>query len=133
MARRGIGSSADQVDAAIYGSNVGSMLFPLSNLTNLLVVSASGVTFAAFVGAAALPQLAAAVVVGALLYRRLARQPAGPVAAVKLPSIPRTPRLLAGAAALLSSVAAVAPGFLGGDVPRRAEVLAACAVLLLIG
>jgi arsenical pump membrane protein len=59
-----------QLGGAILGANVGSLLFPFSNLTNLVLVSASGVGLATYVGVAAGPQLAAAVVVGLLLAAR---------------------------------------------------------------
>ncbi|MFN8631295.1 MAG: hypothetical protein U0838_13560 [Chloroflexota bacterium] len=56
--------------AAMLGSNTGSLLFPFSNLTNLVLVGASGTGFAAYVGAAWGPQVAAALAVGGLLAWR---------------------------------------------------------------
>lgn len=59
-----------QLGGAILGANVGSLLFPFSNLTNLVLVAASGLGFATYVAAAAGPQLAAAIAVGLLLALR---------------------------------------------------------------
>jgi arsenical pump membrane protein len=61
-----------QLGAAILGSNVGSLLFPFSNLTNLVVVAGSGIGLAAYLGASVPAQLAAAVACGALLLVRFA-------------------------------------------------------------
>jgi Na+/H+ antiporter NhaD/arsenite permease-like protein len=51
-----------QLRAAVLGSNLGSLLFPFSNLTNLLLVAATGISFAAYVSAALAPQLVVVVV-----------------------------------------------------------------------
>jgi arsenical pump membrane protein len=56
-----------QLAAAIVGSNVGSLLFPFSNLTNLVLVAGSGIGLSAYLGAAAPALIAAAVAGGALL------------------------------------------------------------------
>lgn len=63
-------SGRNHLGAAILGSNIGSLLFPFSNLTNLIVVSATGISFGAYLAAAWLPQLAAAFGVGFLLLFR---------------------------------------------------------------
>lgn len=135
LAARGRGTAADHVGAAICGSNVGSMLFPFSNLTSLLVVAASGVSFGAFVRAALLPQLAAALAVGVVLWLRVARS--ADRDDIPLPAsddlgaserLPRgAGRVIAGVATL--GVAAGAPlvGLAGGDV---AVVFAAGAALV---
>ena len=59
-----------QLGSAILGANVGSLLLPFSNLTNLVLVAASGVGLATYVRLAIGPQLAAAVAVGMLLTSR---------------------------------------------------------------
>ncbi len=61
-----------QLGCAILGANVGSLLLPFSNLTNLVLVSASGIGFAAYVRAAVWPQVAAASA------RRTVRAPDAP-------------------------------------------------------
>jgi len=62
-----------QLGGAVLGANVGSLLFPFSNLTNLLLVAAAGMAFATYVSLAVLPQIAAAVAVGVLLVVRADR------------------------------------------------------------
>lgn len=59
--------------AAVLGSNVGSLLFPFSNLTNLVLVGAAGIGLASFVREAWLPQLGAALAVGLVLVLRAGR------------------------------------------------------------
>lgn len=63
-----------QLRAAVLGSNLGSLLFPFSNLTNLLLVAATGITFSAYVAAALAPQLVVVVVGGAVLLLAGRRQ-----------------------------------------------------------
>lgn len=64
-----------QLGGAILGANVGSLQLPFSNLTNLVLVAASGMGFATYIGLTIWPQLAAAVSVG-LLFAIRARRPA---------------------------------------------------------
>jgi Na+/H+ antiporter NhaD/arsenite permease-like protein len=59
-----------QLGAAVVGSNVGSLLFPFSNLTNLVLVAGSGIGLGAWLVAAVPAQLAAAAAGGALLFVR---------------------------------------------------------------
>ncbi|HET9613942.1 MAG TPA: SLC13 family permease [Candidatus Limnocylindrales bacterium] len=59
-----------QLGAAVLGANIGSLLFPFSNLTNLVLVAASGMTLATYLAAAAPAQIAAAVAGGVLLVGR---------------------------------------------------------------
>jgi Na+/H+ antiporter NhaD/arsenite permease-like protein len=61
-----------QLGAAVLGSNVGSLLFPFSNLTNLVLVAGSGIGLGAYLAASIPAQLAAAVACGALLLVRFA-------------------------------------------------------------
>lgn len=49
-----------QLNAAILGANIGSLLLPFSNLTNLVLVSASGISFVDYVGLSVGPQIAIA-------------------------------------------------------------------------
>lgn len=69
-----------QLGAAIVGANVGSLLFPFSNLTNLVLLVGAGISFRAYVETALWPQLATALGAGAVLLwrsrRRLAAEPA---------------------------------------------------------
>lgn len=62
-----------QLNAAILGANVGSLLLPFSNLTNLVLVSASGISFVDYVGLSVGPQIAIAVALSALLVIRAGR------------------------------------------------------------
>lgn len=125
-----------QVGSAIVGSNAGSLLFPFSNLTNLVLLAGAGVTFRAYVGAALLPQLEAAVAIGVVLAWR-ARRTLGRGGAADTPTgIGATAVLesgvgsgtverrtvdfmarVAGTIAVVGALAAVVAGFAGGDVP----------------
>lgn len=113
-----------QLGGAILGANVGSLLFPFSNLTNLVLVGATGVGFAAYTAVAAGPALASALVVGLLLAAR-AR------GALAVPTPPAGPdgnpcgaatgsldgrALAAGGVALLGAIAAVVAGLAGADI-----------------
>ena len=64
---------AIQLGAAVVGSNVGSLLFPFSNPTNLVLVADTGIGFGAYVRAAAAPQAAAAIAAAAVLTWRWRR------------------------------------------------------------
>lgn len=59
-----------QLGAAVVGSNVGSLLFPFSSLTNLVLVAGSGIGLAAYVGAVVPALVGAAVAGGTLLLAR---------------------------------------------------------------
>lgn len=56
------------VYACTFVANTGSLLLPISNLTNLLVYGLLGLGFAQFVGLMLFPQLVALVVNGAVLF-----------------------------------------------------------------
>lgn len=139
-AGRDDGSARDHLGAAILGSNVGSLLFPFSNLTNLILVSATGISFAAYVGAALVPQILAAVGVGVLLAYRTHRRAAGatsPLAAA-LPPLDNTRQpatrltIVGGAVASIGAIAAVVVGLAGGDVALAfaitTAIVAGCAI-----
>ncbi len=55
-------SAAPPVYAAAHLSNTASLLLPVSNLTNLLAMSAAGLTFVSFAGMMALPWVAVLIV-----------------------------------------------------------------------
>lgn len=114
-----------QLGGAILGANVGSLVLPFSNLTNLVLVSATGIGFAAYVALAAGPALAAAVAVG-LLFAVRARRALPDPAEMPEPAVdslpPALPRVAdatgraAGAVAVLGAVGAIVAGLQGGDV-----------------
>jgi Na+/H+ antiporter NhaD/arsenite permease-like protein len=119
------------LDAAVLGSNVGSLLFPFSNLTNLVVLGAAGVGLAAFVETAWLPQLGAALAVGALLALQARRSGELPTmtghrwdgaadAADEADGADGAgtarPSLLAGAVTLAGATGAVVAGLAGQDM-----------------
>jgi arsenical pump membrane protein len=125
-----------QLGGAILGANVGSLLLPFSNLTNLVLVSASGIGLAAYVGLAVGPQLAAALAVGILFAMRarraVTRHDEAPDADARSParigtgaSVPMM--RAAGGVALAGAVGAVAIGAAGGDM---AIPFATCAAVL---
>lgn len=135
-----------QVAAAIVGANVGSMLFPFSNLTNLVLVAGTGLEFGTYTRTALLPQLLAAIGAGLVLARRGheleqqaelesatggsgSREPtveAAPAATGETGDVGRTGRAAA-AVAVAGAAATVAVGFAGGDV---AVVLGAASALV---
>ncbi len=109
--------------AAMLGSNVGSLLFPFSNLTNLVLVGAAGIGLASFIETAWLPQLGAAFAVGILLVLRARRSgeldldaASGGFDGVR-PGLPADPHArAAGAIALLGAAGAIVIGLAGGDM-----------------
>ncbi|MDQ6682751.1 MAG: hypothetical protein M3Y88_05685 [Chloroflexota bacterium] len=131
-----------QLGGAILGANVGSLLFPFSNLTNLVMVASSGVSLAAYVTFAAAPQLAAAAIVGLLLATRArgsqvgerrgepaASQAAEPTESVLPQSWIGLSGRLAGAIAVLGAGGAIWLGLAGGDmaVPFAVSAALVCA------
>lgn len=126
-----------QIGAGVVGSNVGSLLFPFSNLTNLVLLAGTGIGFGAYVRAALWPQLATAVAAGVVLLwrarRRLARPGARPGqddgrATAPASTIALEPHArLGGLIVVAGSVAAIAAGFAGGDI---AAVLAVTASIV---
>ncbi len=130
-----------QLGGAILGANVGSLLLPYSNLTNLVLVSASGIGFATYVGLAVWPQLAAALAVGSLFAIRARGASVGRLDAEE----PRrdddataplrelgTAGRVAGAVALAGAVLAIVAGLIGagvgGPFAASAAILAGAAV-----
>ncbi len=134
-----------QLGAAIVGSNVGSLLFPFSNLTNLVLLVGAGISFRAYVEAAFWPQLATALGAGAVLLwrsrRRLAAEvpipdaaAAGSVDAADPGSgaLSRT-AWLAGGIVFVGAVVAVLAGFRGGDLAAVFALTAALVSALAAG
>jgi arsenical pump membrane protein len=115
-----------QLGGAILGANVGSLLLPFSNLTNLVLVSATGVGLAAYVGMAFWPQLAAALAVGLVFAIRARRSiddradeddahqedATGALGSRTSDDAAR----VAGGVAVAGAFAAVAVGLVGGDM-----------------
>lgn len=120
-----------QLGAAVVGSNVGSLLFPFSNLTNLVLVAGSGIGLGAWLGAALPAQIAAAVAGGGLLLVRfLADQDAdrdespavedlpiryGPARGASGAPADQAPVVAASLAGAVAAVAVVS-GLLGGSM-----------------
>ncbi|HEY6569248.1 MAG TPA: hypothetical protein VIZ22_03115 [Candidatus Limnocylindrales bacterium] len=111
--------------AAMLGANVGSLLFPFSNLTNLVVVGAAGIGLTAYVAAAWLPQVGAAAACGLLLAWRARRS--GVLATVGVqpdaidepsarPAAPSGPSAWVGLIALAGGSGAVVAGIAGADM-----------------
>ncbi len=128
-----------QLGAAIVGSNVGSLLFPFSNLTNLVLLAGAGISFRAYVGAAAMPQFATAVSAGAVLLwrsrRLIAKDRPTEFVAPRCDAGPRSldgPARLSGAIVLAGAVVAVAAGFLGADIAAVLCVTAALVVAVAV-
>jgi arsenical pump membrane protein len=114
-----------QLGSAILGANVGSILLPFSNLTNLVLVATTGIGFTAYVAVATGPALAAALAVGLLLGLRASRDSRGRTGAAEAALDPGTAQppiaigvtaRAAGAVALLGSAVAVVVGLAGSDV-----------------
>ena len=115
-----------QLGGAILGANVGSLLLPFSNLTNLVLVAGSGLSFAAYVRLAIWPQIAAAMAVG-LLFAMRARRSLGPRAGEPGTTIvesetdavtvkPDPLAGVAGAVTLAGAAGAIACGLTGRDM-----------------
>jgi arsenical pump membrane protein len=146
IARRWRAGERVQVGAAILGSNVGSLLFPFSNLTNLLLVASTGLAFSTYVATAAIPQMLCALAVGAVLVVRIRRTFALAEATADIAaevdgrpssseSVEPAPRpdgvtLVAGAVAIVGAVLAVGVGIAGGDVALAFAAIAAVVTAL---
>jgi arsenical pump membrane protein len=121
----GEGEQRWQLGGAILGANVGSILLPFSNLTNLLLVAATGIGFSAYVAFAAGPAFASALAVGLLLALRARRDSRartaaaeatlGSSAAGRSVKVGVTARA-AGLVVVLGAFAAVVVGLAGSDV-----------------
>ncbi len=141
-----------QFRAAVVGANTGSLLFPFSNLTNLVLVAHVGIPFATYVAAAAVPQVAAAVVGGALLasaasnvvgspfepegnldaaQRAQAERPSASDPASAAPGLGLV-SVVAGLAVVVGSAVAVVFGFAGLDVVLPFTIATAVVVALAV-
>lgn len=143
VARRNRENGRIQVAAAVVGANVGSLAFPFSNLTNLILVAGTSLGFGAYVALAWLPQMAAAIGAGLVLVARsrtLAGSASEDVLDDGTPSVLSTDiaagdaertlgpiGILVGALAVAGAVMTVVVGFAGGDV---ANVLTGAAAVI---
>jgi Na+/H+ antiporter NhaD/arsenite permease-like protein len=141
IARRHGREGRSHVAAALVGANVGSLVFPFSNLTNLVLVAGTGIGFGAFVAEAWLPQVAAALgagVVLALRARSLERRGASdderatsverrhPTEVGDDEAGPLGPfGVASGALAVVGALGAVVLGFAEGDVASELTMVAA--------
>ncbi|WP_175417817.1 SLC13 family permease [Streptomyces sp. SolWspMP-sol7th] len=113
-----------QVYATAHLANAASLLLPVSNLTNLLAFSASGLSFLGFAGLMAVPWLVAILLEYGVFRAYFREDLAAGVAAGERPATPRTPRLtlvvvgLTLAGFFLTSLAGLEPAWaaLGGVV-----------------
>jgi arsenical pump membrane protein len=103
-------SPEPDVYATVHLANSASLLLPISNLTNLLVFTASGLSFTGFAALMLLPTLAAITVEWAVLTRFFAAELGRPPGREAVPTAPHLPRL---ALAVLSATLA---GFLVGSL-----------------
>ncbi|MQA32491.1 SLC13 family permease [Modestobacter roseus] len=106
-------------------ANSASLLLPVSNLTNLLAVAATGLSFVHFTGLMALPQLAAVAVEYGLL-RWLFRRDLRAVAGAPSPDGPAVPRLA------LAVVGLTVAGFVAASLADLPPVLPAVAGVLVL-
>ena len=122
--------------ACAFVANTGSLLLPVSNLTNLLFVGAFHWTFGAFVLRMALPQIAA-LGVNYALFRGLFRREIPEKYALE--GLPEPPSAISDPsyfrAALLVLVGVLVGYFIGAlaGVPPYAVAFAGCAVLIVWG
>ncbi|MFF4765930.1 SLC13 family permease [Streptomyces sp. NPDC001255] len=113
-----------QVYATAHLANAASLLLPVSNLTNLLAFSASGLSFLGFAGLMAVPWLIAILLEYGVFRAYFREDLAAGVTAGERPATPRTPRLtlvvvgLTLAGFFLTSLAGLEPAWaaLGGVV-----------------
>lgn len=130
--------------AAVLGSNAGSLLFPFSNLTNLVVLGGAGIGLAEFLETAWLPQIGAAVAVGAVLLARARRSglsraedpaaqldEAGP-ASLRPGLQSDRPALIGGLVALGGALGAIGAGLAGLDMAVPFALAAAILVAVTV-
>jgi arsenical pump membrane protein len=102
-------SPEPDVYATAHLANSASLLLPISNLTNLLVFTATGLTFTRFAALMLLPTVAAIAVEWVVLNRFFAAELGRPPGSETAPAAPRLPRLA------LTVLAATLVGFLVGS------------------
>jgi arsenical pump membrane protein len=103
-------SPEPDVYATVHLANSSSLLLPISNLTNLLVFSASGLSFTGFAALMLLPTLAAIAVEWVVLNRFFAAELGRPPGHQAVSVAPHLPRLA------LAVLAATLAGFLAGSL-----------------
>jgi arsenical pump membrane protein len=103
-------SPEPDVYATVHLANSSSLLLPISNLTNLLVFSASGLSFTGFAALMLLPTLAAIAVEWVVLNRFFAAELGRPPGHQAVSAAPHLPRLA------LAVLAATLAGFLAGSL-----------------
>jgi arsenical pump membrane protein len=103
-------SPEPDVYATVHLANSASLLLPISNLTNLLVFTASGLSFTGFAALMLLPTLAAIAVEWVVLNRFFAAELGRPLAREAVPAAPHLPRLA------LAVLSATLVGFLVGSL-----------------
>ncbi|HET9599819.1 MAG TPA: SLC13 family permease [Anaeromyxobacteraceae bacterium] len=116
--------------AVAFGSNAGSVATLTGNPQNMIVGTLSGISYARFAAACALPALASVAIVGAILTATFRRElPRRALAPAGLPRPELDGRLLAKA---LGAAALVLAGFLAG-LPLAWTALAGAALLMALG
>src|ERR1700756_6046793 len=86
-------SPEPDVYATAHLANSASLLLPISNLTNLLVFTVTGLSFTRFAALMLLPTLAAIAVEWVVLSRFFAAELGRPAGHENAPAAPRLPRL----------------------------------------
>jgi arsenical pump membrane protein len=102
-------SPTPDVYATAHLANSASLLLPISNLTNLLVFTASGLSFTRFAALMSLPTVAAIAVEWAVINRFFAAELGRPVESEVTPAAPHLPRFA------LTVLSATLAGFLVGS------------------
>jgi arsenical pump membrane protein len=114
-------SPEPDVYATAHLANSASLLLPISNLTNLLVFTAAGLSFARFAALMLLPTVAAIAVEWVVLNRFFAAELGRPPGSQAIPAAPHLPRL---AVTVLSATLA---GFVAGSLFGTSPVWIAAA------
>jgi arsenical pump membrane protein len=103
-------SPEPDVYATVHLANSSSLLLPISNLTNLLVFTASGLSFTGFAALMLLPTLAAIAVEWVVLNGFFAAELGRPLGSDTVPTAPHLPRLA------VTVLGATLAGFLAGSL-----------------
>jgi arsenical pump membrane protein len=103
-------SPEPDVYATVHLANSSSLLLPISNLTNLLVFTTSGLSFTGFAALMLAPTLAAVGVEWVVLNRFFAAELGRPPGRQAVPAAPHLPRLA------LAVLTATLAGFLAGSL-----------------
>jgi arsenical pump membrane protein len=114
-------SPEPDVYATVHLANSASLLLPVSNLTNLLVFTAAGLSFTGFAALMLLPALAAIAVEWAVLNWFFAAELGRPAGHQAAPAAPRLPRLP------VTVLGATLAGFLAGSLLGISPVWVAAA------